>query len=151
MQQICLDVTRGTFLWNNASQPTPPKFEDMFRVMAPIGQAPGALPYDAVNASDPAPAGAEVLTFSGASAAAARRIAPENAGHLMMQTATALERLANDYGICDPVHRLVLFLDTSDWVGNRRPKLCRKFTEDLASLCLLTRWSPCRSCKLGRR
>jgi len=92
LRNMCADLETGTFLWNNLSAPmpmpnTPP------RVAAPMGKVPGHLPLEAVVSSAAAPAGAEVLTLSGVFAMVTRRIDPSNAGHFLMQTATALERL----------------------------------------------------------
>merc|ERR1712194_812245 len=54
-----------------------------------------------------------------------RRLAPWNAGHLQMQTATCLEKLADLNGLCEVGQRIVVFDDTC--FGKTR-RLCAKFS-----------------------
>ena len=80
--------------------------------------------------------------YDGKSILLARRFSPHNAGHMMIETAFPLEKLANIYKLPDVARRIVLFDDSCfDYYsifwreGNstQRRRLCDTYTKNLMS------------------
>jgi len=138
LRNLCFDTTTHQFLWNPRASETAPECADLFSLTAggPLTEdTVHCLDLLSISPDDKVVDGTRVAQIHGVTALLARRHAPSNAGHFLMQTATALERLANDYGVKDVESRLVVFADgcndTADPGSN--PARCLQFTRDFAS------------------
>ena len=146
VRNLCYDVVERQFLWNAAGS-MPPINGLMFSLLGDTAHARrngdrekmSFTSTDGLRTSKPE----SVTIFSGMTVLLTKRYSPHNAGHLLMQTILALERLANDFGVANRSDRLVLFddscwdTDSIKWVeGNStsRRRQCTSFTQAYAAV-----------------
>lgn len=139
-KNVCVDLRKEAFLWNSGQQKPPPAPDQMCSMTGLPGTktADGNFHFVEVLPERTVEAAATVATVRGVTAFLAERTGPWNAGHMVMNTALPIERLADEAGCCGPESRLVIFSDSCvrkqrNNQKHPRTKRCRKFTEQFVS------------------